>query len=99
MFIYKTIIKILLFFPIYKKKGSFLGSQVVYTRSITYIVQSGLIRGKSHFTTTTTTTTTTFKPIILLEKGGFSTLSAMRDTLRSRERGIINTDNLNNFYE
>lgn len=37
--------------------------------------------------------------IILLEKAGFSTLSAMRDTQRSRERGIINTDPPNNFYE
>lgn len=87
----RQLFKFCFFLPIYKKKGSFLGSQVVYTRSITYIVQSGLIRGKSHFTT--------FKPIILLEKAGFFTLSAMRDTLRSRERGIINTDNLNNFYE
>lgn len=34
-----------------------------------------------------------------MEKGGFSTLPANRETLSELERGIINTYNLKNFYE
>lgn len=100
---------------LFKFGGSQLGRSS--TRPTTYILHSGLLRGKSHFTT--------FKPSlrklegdpfpiiwlgtpewggpyegrILLEKGGFSTLSANRETLSEPERGIINTDNLKNFYE
>ena len=76
----------------------FGGSQMFYTRSTSYILHFGLLSGKSFFTT--------YKPGVLLEKGRFSTLSSIRATrseaslsLRDQERGIINTYNLNKFYE
>lgn len=69
----------------------FGGLQLFYTRSPSYILHFCLARGKSHFTI--------FKPMFFSEKFGFSTSSVIRVTGSERERGIINRDNLNNFYE
>jgi hypothetical protein len=73
------------------KFGGLLVNRLFYTRPTSYITHLGLLRGKSHFTT--------LKSCVLLEKGGFSTLSATRASRSESDRGIINTDNLKNFYE
>lgn len=77
----------------------FGGSEMFYTRSRSYILNIGLFSGNKFFIED--------KPSVLLEKKGFSILSAIRATrneaslsLPDPERGIINTKyNLNNFYE
>lgn len=71
----------------------FGGSQLFYTRATSYIFHHGLLCGKSPFTA--------FKPFgpVLLEKGGFSTLSAIRASRMESDGGIVNRDNLINFYE
>lgn len=64
-------------------------AQLLYTRPTLDISHFGLLRGKkSHFS----------KPSFTVK--GFSTLSAIRIATQSEpERGIINTDKMNNFYE
>lgn len=73
------------------KFGGLLVNRLFYTRPTSYITHLGLLHGKSHFTT--------YKSNVLLEKGCFSTLSATRASRSESDRGIINTDNLKNFYE